>query len=477
MFDILLSEMDMGKNPLYMQIYKQIRDHIRKGVIPHGARLPSIRSLQTQLNISKTPIETAYHMLNMEGYVISRERSGLFAVNIEEGILPDQKINDIPSRAKHSINDKTQPAEKKININFHPATIDKEMFPLRTWKKMINNAIEDHAKSIGRYGDMQGEEDFRAILAGYLKNSRGVICSPEQIVVGVGISYSISILAKLLEEIQYIAFEEPGFASAREQFQLSHFELLPIPVARNHFFIKELEGSKAQMVYVTPSHQFPTGRVMPYSERKYLLNWANRQSAYVIEDDYDGEFRYFGKPIPSLQSLDENGRVIYIGTFSKAFTPALRMNYMVLPVELVSRLGNIRHLLLCPSRVEQWAMKSFMEQGHWYRHIRRMRNLYKKKHLRLIEFIRTHFGSAVEITGHSAGLHIQVTVKTRMSAGELVRLAEDKGVEVYDFKQMWMNPVQLEYPHIYLGFGGMSEADMETGIILLKEAWASILEK
>jgi GntR family transcriptional regulator/MocR family aminotransferase len=198
------------------------------------------------------------------------------------------------------------------------------------------------------------------------------------------------------------------------------------------------------------------------------------RDAYIIEDDYDGEFRYFGKPIPSLQGLDTHGRVIYVGTFSKSLTPALRMNYMFLPPKLIAQLSSMPHeVVFAPSRLEQWAMQSFIEQGHWYRHIRKVRNLYRKKHHHLIELIQAYLGDYVEITGQNAGLHIQLTVKKLQTPEELVVSAERAGVKVYDFRKMWIHQKRdfTEYPKVYLGFAGLSLEDMETGIRLLQKAW------
>ncbi|WP_210365999.1 PLP-dependent aminotransferase family protein [Bacillus sp. REN3] len=475
MFEILLATEEQNDAPLYLQIYKQFRTQIRNGNISDGSRLPSIRSLQSQLNISKTPIETAYQMLIAEGYVISKDRSGLYAVNTEES-PPLVKQRNSRRDSPGSLLLGLQTAKKTWKIDFDPSAVDKEMFPIRIWKKTLNHILEDFFRSIGEYGDMQGEASLRAELATYLRNSRGVICSPGQIIIGSGISYSIGILSKLLTDVKLVGMEEPGFEPVREQFRLNDFEVVPIPIQDGPFPVEKLDESKAQMVYVTPSHQFPTGKVMPYAEREQLLNWAYSKQGYIVEDDYDGEFRYIGKPIPSLQSLDQHGRVIYIGTFSKAFSPAFRMNYMVLPMELAEKLETIRHLLACPSRVDQWAMSSFIEQGHWYRHIRRMRNVYRKKHRRLIELIQVHFNEKCIITGHSAGLHIQLTVRTKLSAAELLQLAKEREVKVYDFRQMWIKEKPAEYPNIYLGFGGISEEEMETGILLLKEAWSGILD-
>ncbi|UKS25898.1 PLP-dependent aminotransferase family protein [Paenibacillus sp. HWE-109] len=474
MFDILLS--DQSHDPLYLQLYMQIRQQIRRGVITNGTRMPSVRSLQLQLNISKTPIETAYQMLSSEGYVRSKPRSGLYAINpYEYGHAAG------PVAAEHNLAVNLRPAIQpatlpKANMDFNPTHLDASLFPLRIWKKMLHDAMENSAELLCQYGDPQGEYAFRAVIADYIRQARGVVCSPEQIVIGTGITYSIGILTKLLADVAHIAMEEPGFTKVREHFRLDGFALTPISVQDQGLCVEELEGSAAQAVYVTPSHQFPTGSVIPYAERERLLNWAITRNAYIIEDDYDGEFRYLGKPIPSLQSLDQHGRVIYIGTFSKAFTPALRMNYMVLPMPLVSEMERMNHLLASPSRIEQWAMQAFIEQGHWYRHIRRMRNMYRKKHDRLIELLSQHFADHIEITGHSAGLHIQVSVKTHVKAEQLVEMAAEQGVQIYDLHRTWMHQANrpIGYPKVYLGFGGLSETDMEKGIMLLLKAWSRL---
>ncbi|WP_115992932.1 PLP-dependent aminotransferase family protein [Cohnella lupini] len=474
MFDILLP--DQNEQPLYQQLYIQIREQIRNGSIADGVRLPSVRSLQLQLNISKTPIETAYQMLTAEGYAVSRPRSGLYVANphkpISAGFLDSES-----SKSPIKINPKPQEPTSVQHadfIDFDPTALDHASFSIRTWSKMLKEALENHSGMIGKYGNPLGEHGLRVMIADYLRNSRGVICSPEQIVIGVGMAYSIGILTKLLRDTRRIAFEEPGYSLVRDQFMLNDCEILPIPLTDKGISLTDLEASTAQMVYVTPSHQFPTGCTMPYPERERLLEWAIAKKAYIIEDDYDGEFRYVGKPIPSLQSLDSYGRVIYIGTFSKALTPALRMNYMVLPSQLIERLSNMTHeLVYAPSRVEQWAMQSFIEQGHWYRHIRKVRNLYRKRHHHLIALIQEHLGNNVEITGQNAGLHIQLTVKKRQTSEQLVASAAEAGVKVYDFRKMWMemNQYPVKYPKLYLGFAGLSPADMEIGIRLLRKAW------
>jgi len=474
MFDILLPE--QSEQPLYQQLYFLIRDSIRSGGIANGQRLPSVRSLQHQLNISKTPIETAYQMLTAEGYVISKPRSGLYAVN------PDQRG---AARAMSSAEaDKTTPADSvqgtgyslpPVQVDFNPTALDPGAFPVRVWNKMLKDSLDHQLHEIGHYGDPLGEYGLRMVVSDYLRNSRGVQSTPEQVVIGAGTAYSIGVLSKMLKDIRAVGFEEPGYSLVRDQFQLNGFQVLPIPVQDTGISIAALKRRQVQLVYVTPSHQFPTGGIMPYPERERLLQWAEDNHAYIIEDDYDGEFRYHGKPIPSLQGLDRSGRVIYAGTFSKVLTPTLRMNYLVLPPELMIRLKKMRQeLFFAPSRVEQWAMESFFKEGHWYRHIRRARSLYRKRHRHLIDILHAYLGEHVEISGQNSGLHIQLTVKKPVTSDELIRLAAEQGVRVYDLRKMWIGQTQDtgQYPRLYMGFAGLREEEMDYGIQLLRKAWS-----
>ncbi|MDH6350467.1 PLP-dependent aminotransferase family protein [Brevibacillus sp. 1238] len=461
--------------PQYIQVYTQIRDQIKNGDLPYGSRLPSIRSLQQHMHISKTTVETAYQMLVTEGYVISKPRSGLYVASPFQLEPPQTQTRQMVDQ-KDLSSLPFAPGVASALIDFRPSAIHEQTFPFRLWRKMLHHALDHAQHKICSYGDPQGELSFRTVLASYLRHSRGVRCVPEQIVVSSGIQYSIAILIKLLQGVNHIAFEEPGYAPVRDHFLQSGYRVTPIGVDEKGISLDEVARSQAQVVYITPSHQFPTGSIIPYPERERLLQWARTSEAFIIEDDYDGEFRYVGKPIPSLQGLDHAGRVVYLGTFSKAFSPALRMSYMVLPAELARKLPSIQYLYQGPSRIDQWAMQAFMEQGHWYRHIRRIRRTYAKAHHRFIELLHAHLGELVTISGHNAGLHVQLTVKTREPASSLVKRAAENGVQVYDVSELWMTPPASEYPRIYMGFAGMDESKMEEGIKRLSQAWKGISE-
>ncbi len=466
MFDISLP--DRSNSPLYLQLYTYFRAQIRSGKLPQGTRLPSVRSLCLQLNISKITIETAYQMLLADGYVASKPRSGYYAC------LPDlETAQAIPS----AIPRKTVPSDRSsISVDFHPATIDSDAFPIQSWKSAIGEVFARHNDTLHRYGDPRGEYEFRTVLAQYLEHSRGVVCSPEQIVVGTGVNHGIQLLARLFDSRSKIAFEDPGYAPVRATFAANGFDIVPISIEDEGIRMAELERSDARMAYLTPSHQFPTGGTLPLSSRQRLLQWAYGRNAYLIEDDYDGEFRYADRPIPSLQGLDRQGAVIYIGTFSKVFTSAIRMNYMVLPAALARKLNEVEYALNPPSRIDQLAMKVFIEKGFWYRHIRRMRNLYRKKRLLFVKLIQEYLGDSVQIRGQNAGLHLEITVKCVCSKKQLIDLAAAEGVRVYGMEQMRMRRKPEDERKIYLGYGGVKIADMERGIRLLKQAWTDVLK-
>ncbi|MCG7344721.1 PLP-dependent aminotransferase family protein [Sporosarcina sp. ACRSL] len=474
MFEIVLN--DETEQPMYQSLYIQIRNNIRNGVVGDGTKLPSIRSLQLQLNISKTPIETAYQMLISEGYVVSKPRSGFYVVypfSDDPNVISARKERRKENSVVNSTKEKNA-IQKKI-IDFNPTAIGNDLFPIRIWNKAVKEAIERNQLELGKYGFPQGELKLRVLLCEYLYNSRGVNCTPEQIVIGNGITSSMNMISKLLDS-KVFAIEEPGFNLVRNQLILNDCEVIPIPLDGTGIIIEELEKKTIEAVYVTPSHQFPTGCVMPYAKREQLIKWATANNSYIIEDDYDSEIRYVGKPIPSLQGMDNSGRVIYIGTFSKIFSPALRMNYMVIPQTLMERMKDISsEVNYLPSRFEQWAMSDFLEKGHLYRHIRRVRISYRKKHKLLVDLIRLHLEPHVEIKGENAGIHLQLVVKTKHSVKTLIEAAASNGVKVYDFKNMWMNEVMDVFPIIYLGFAAISEKDMEAGILLLKKSWMPLL--
>lgn len=474
MFDIVLSGTESG--PLYMQLYYHIRRLIENNNIKDGTKLPSIRSLIQQTAFSKTTIETAYHMLLEEGYVLSKPRSGLYVVNPKPPQASEHIIDELvkqetvqQSNGSHT----PAPSIQKELIDFSLLAVDDRSFPVQAWRSVLNETLLNKGSLLHQYGDPRGEYDLRQNLAHYLRTSRGVACLPEQIIIGTGISYSIQILKMLLERPSKIAYEESGFAQVGEKFAQHGFDLIPFLLKDNHFPASYLIEANLHTLYVTPSHR-SSGHPLSYSIRQQMLHWAYHHDGYIIEDDYDGEFRYSGKTVPALHGLDKQGVVIYIGTFSKAFSPALRMSYTVLPLHLAEKLRNMEHMLSCPSRIDQLAMSLFIQRGHWYRHIGRMRNIYRKKNIALTRLINNHFGDYVQIEGDSAGLHVELTVKTTQSAEKLIELAYASGVRVYGSYNKEPKRKTIGNSKIYLGFGGVNAKEMQRGVELLREAWSPV---
>ncbi|GFN34051.1 MocR-like pyridoxine biosynthesis transcription factor PdxR [Paenibacillus xylaniclasticus] len=482
MFDIRLTE--GTEHPLYIQLYQYIRQLIESGALQNGSKLPSIRALREQSGLSRTTIETAYHMLLEEGTIYSKPRSGIY-VSSGSGTesayqIPSLTVNGsaIASPA-HAYTERPHTALDDAVIDFNMLTVDRGTFPAAAWRSAASDALTLYSENLQQYGDPQGEYGLRASIAQYLNRSRRVLCTPEQIVVGSGISSNLQLLARLLPDVSVIAVEREGIAQVRKKLQQHGFRLTAIPMVREVPWAAELTSQDIRAVYVTPSHR-PAGQPLTYPLRCQLLDWAKQNNGYVIEDDYDGEFHYSGRTVPSLQSMDDAGTVIYLGTFSKSFTPALRMGYVVLPAPLLSKLKELEQVLSPPSRIDQWAMELFMKRGHWYRHIRRMRTVYKRKHSKLSELIHTYWPGRVHINGDCAGLHLEITVQTSYSARQLVDLAARAGILIYhqqDVEERTAAANSKDHqgePRLYLGFGGLSAAEMTQGIQRLARAWSHI---
>ncbi|WP_242224817.1 PLP-dependent aminotransferase family protein [Bacillus cereus group sp. BfR-BA-01380] len=453
-----------SKIPLYIQIYNYMKKEILQGGIEAGSRLPSHRNLSLQLNVSRNTVEYAYQQLIAEGYVESKHRRGLFAASIDYDMIRTTNNKNIVSRRKS--------IQENFRFNFSQGSIDASSFPLSTWKKITNNCLLEFENDLFTKEDPQGEWQLRSEISRYLYQARGVQSTPEQIIIGAGTQPLLWLLLQLLGYENIYAMENPGFHRVRAVMQSCGLQIQPISLDEKGIHISSLYESDANIAYVTPSHQFPYGMIMPLSRRMELLKWANDNNGYIIEDDYDGEFRYIGKPIPSLQGLDTNGRVIYMGTFSKSFLPSFRMSYMVLPQTL---LANYEHdgtiFKQTVSKIQQLTFATFMKEGYWERHLNRIRTVYKKKHHFFIHTIQQEMGSSVDIIGSQSGLHIVLHVHNGMNEQELINKAAEQSVKVYPLSPYDMiNNFQNE-SYVLMGFGGISITDIPYAIQLLKNAW------
>ncbi len=447
--------------PLYEQIYSFIKNEIRIGSLPYGNKLPSTRSLSSHLNVSRNTVDLAYSQLLSEGYIESLPKSGYYVCQVEELA--------IPSESKQSKTHFTQIQEQNYLYNFSPFAVDLDHFPYHTWRQLSKNCLSEN-NLLFLSGNNQGDEAFRYAIETYLHQSRGVNCTKEQIIIGAGVDYLLQLLINLLHRNRMIAMENPAYKRAYKIFNGLDCQTIPISLDEKGMNINELESCSADIAYVTPSHQYPLGVVMPISRRMELLNWASsKPERYIIEDDHDSEFRYKGKPIPALQGIDTHEKVIYIGTFSKAIAPAIRVGYMVLPYPLLEIYHNeFDYFASTVSRIDQSILTSFIEQGYFERHLNRMRKIYKSKHDALINALKI-FGNNIDISGENAGMHLVLKLKTTLSEEEIIEKAALSGIKLYGLAEHFIHLPNDYSPSLLLGYANLTEDQIQSGIKLLHQ--------
>ena len=467
MYDMTIRLRTDGEKCLYQQIYEHIRQEIREGKLLAGERLPSTRSLSEYLQVSRSTVDYAYDQLMSEGYIEARPCRGYFVCQLEGIFTMEQreKVDQEPENA----GEETVPEER--GIDFSPYGIDMNGFPVGVWKRITKNILNDSNSDLFAQGEPQGDYDLRMTISRYLHSSRGVNCRPEQIIVGAGNDYLLLLLEKILGRQVGIAMENPTYKRAYRIFQSFAYRIYTVDMDNKGMRADRLKEQPVQVAYVMPSHQYPTGAVMTIGRRAELLRWAEKeQNRYLIEDDYDSEFRYRGKPIPSLQSSDEKGKVIYIGTFSKAIAPAIRVSYMVLPEKLLQVYRRECAFYSCTvSRIDQRILNEFIRDGYFERHLNKMRMRYRTKHDLLLKGLEP-FKCCFTVSGEDAGLHILLTSKNAVPEKELLERAAASGVKVYGMSE---NMVEMVPPKatVLLGFGSLSDTEIQEGLRRLQKAW------
>ncbi len=397
-----------GNVPLYRQIYEYIRGEIRSGSLTADERLPSTRALASYLQVARSTTELAYSQLLSEGYIRSLRGSGYFVNEIES--FPELKLDDPMTSSIVYENDLLSAdavgAAGDI-IDFSLRHTEMSVFPYNTWKRIMREVMADASAEMFSHSEPGGDLSLRTTIARYLHFSRGVHCRPEQIIVGAGNDYLLMLLRYVLGEGRHVAMENPTYLRAARIFLSFQYRICPVGMDRDGMLPESVAESGADLVYTMPAHQFPLGCVMPVARRTALLRWASGDpERYIIEDDYDSEFRYRGKPIPALQSLDNTGKVIYIGTFSKAIAPAIRVSYMILPEKLLCRYRErCWYFSSTVSRIDQRILNEFMHNGHFERHLNRMRSLYRARHDELTACLAP-FRKWFSVRGTGTGLHL-----------------------------------------------------------------------
>ena len=465
--ELLIPLNSQDPRPLYEQIYQYIKDEIRCGNLKPKRQLPSSRELARNLKVSRSTTQLAYEQLVSEGYLEAIPRKGYFTAEID-GILPP--VSDRASREQEE--DGRTLVTEKWRVDFSPRGIDLESFPFSTWRKISRAVLREEEKELFLKGDPQGDLPLREEIRDYLHGARGVNCQADQIIIGAGNEYLLMLLSQLLGRNSGIAMEDPTYVQAYRVLSGMGHTVYPVAMDESGMAVSELSRLPVRAAYVMPSHQFPTGIVMPVRRRQELLVWANREpDRYLIEDDYDSEFRYKGKPIPALQGMDTDGRVIYMGTFSKAIAPAIRVGYLVLPRTLLDKYRREAMFYSSTvSRVDQKILAQFIGGGYFERHLNRMREIYKGKHDILLSELKP-LENRFDIAGEYAGLHVLLTCRKETVENRLVRAAEKKGVKVYGLSGFYINKDQKQDTGtIILGYARLDEEKIREGARLLIRA-------
>jgi GntR family transcriptional regulator/MocR family aminotransferase len=462
--------------PLHRQLYDGYREAILEGRLRPGQRLPSTRSLADDLQISRIPAVMAFEQLVAEGYVESRVGAGSFVSTA----LPDPKP-DLGRRAP--VPRRTGPrhlpptplegeAEPWLELRgpFRASLPALEEFPADLWARLVARHAQRLSPRQMAYGDPMGLLALREALADHLSTVRSVNCSPEQIMIVSGSQQALALCGQvLLAPGDKVWLEEPGYPGARDALRLAGARIVPAPVDDDGLDVDATIDlcPDARAAYVTPSHQFPLGGILGAARRIQLLDWAARRGAWVLEDDYDSEYRYTGQPLASLQGLDTDARVLYIGTFSKVLFPALRIGYMVLPRDLVERFRRVRLATdIHPAPFHQAVLAELIAEGHFARHLRRMRGLYGERRRALDAALARELGTSVRVVGDQAGMHLVALLPAGSRDREVAIRAARRGVSVIPLSSCYLG--RRKQPGLILGYGSTRVAEIPDAVRKLK---------
>lgn len=473
MNEIMIDLQGGAKAPLYEKIYEYIKNEIVDGKISKGEKLPSTRLLAKNLSVSRSTVELAYDQLLAEGYIEAEPYRGYFVCDVEALYQLEQQNH---MQEKLQAGQDWQPgwkteikhgagSAKQKEIDFSPYTIDTQNFPYNVWRKLHKNVLLDDREEILLSGDGQGDHELRMAIADYLHQARGVNCVAEQIIIGAGNEYLELLLAQVLGEKKTVLMDDPTYLQAYRTFSNMGYLVKNIPAEQGSMPIEAVRRENADILYVMPSHQFPLGTVMPLKQRLELLKWASeKEGRYLIEDDHDSEYRYKGKPIPSLQSIDHEEKVIYLGTFSKSIAPSLRISYMVLPQHLLKNYQSYCGFYSTTvSKIQQEVLCGFIRGGYFGRHLNKMRGIYKNKHDFLVSELKKR-PWVENIAGDNAGLHVLVQVDTQMSEEELCERAAEQGIHLMGISEHYIHKPSVSKPVLLLGYGKPDEKRILEGL-------------
>lgn len=434
--------------PLYEALYRCLRQDILSGALPGGTKLPSKRSLAAHLEVSKITVETAYQELLAEGYITAKEKVGYFVEQIDQ--LPP-----IPHPAAPVESPKAVPC-LDFTANGSPH------FPFSVWSRLQRQVMLDLGEQLLQPMDNRGCAALRSAIAAHLADFRGMQVDPEQIVIGAGTDFLANLLIQLLGRDKIYAVEEPGYGKIRKIYAAGGVRTIAALPDENGVQPELLQD--ARVLHFSPSHHFPTGLVTPLKRRQELLSWANAVDGYIIEDDYDSEFRFHAHPLPALQRLDQQGRVIYMNTFSKSLTPAIRISYMVLPAGLMTRYRQQLGFYSCTvASFQQYTLARFLTEGHFEKHINRMRRFYRSRRDNVIAALDAcPWHEKLTVLEQNAGLHFLLQVDTALSDEQIMHLWKECGIRVLPLSHYYRDHIPASARgKLVINYSGLEETQLE----------------
>ena len=451
---------------LYEYLYTCIKEDILSFRLAPDEKLPSKRALAKNLDISIITVESAYGQLMAEGYIYSVPKSGFYVSHIASAVELREKDN---KTSEEEVSNNTE----AFFADFVKNNTASDNFPFATWTKLMRETMSDERQKLMVSSPGQGIYELRKAIADYLFEFRGMKVSADRIIIGAGTEYLYSLIIQLLGRDKRYALEDPGYRKIHHIYKANEVDCVHVPLDSQGIDISMLEKSKADVLHISPSHHFPTGIVTPVSRRYELLSWASKSKGrYIIEDEYDSEFRLLGKPIPSLQSIDVLEKVIYINTFSKSLTPTIRISYMVLPEALMKKYNEKLSFYSCTvANFEQYTLASFIKKGHFEKHINRMRNFYRNQRDSMMETIKSHpLYERVTVTEENSGLHFLLSVQTDLSDEELMKKTKKNGVNVSCLSQYYSQKGNGKEHTLIINYSGIEKDKMKEAVERLFEA-------
>ena len=464
-----------GAAPLYQQLYLAIRQMIGEGSLKGGEKLPSKRALSAHLKVSIITVETAYGQLQAEGYISSRPGSGFYV----ESLFPAPKRNT-PAEAEAAQNapavfPPVKKREERVLYNYSTSGTDVSSFPFSVWQKLSREVLSGNPRELLSPCPSSGAPRLREAISGYLRDFRGMHVDPRQIVVGAGSEYLTGLLIQLLGRERLYGIENPGYPKIAKIFAENGAEVLPLDMDEQGLTLKGAPRLP-DVLHLTPAHHFPLGVTMPAGRRSELLAKMTEKNGYIVEDDYDSEFRYKGQILPTLYSMDGGGRVICLGTFTKLLAPSLRISYMILPPALLEEYEKRLSFYACTVPVfEQLTLALFIERGYLERHINRMKKIYKRRRDAILAaFAASRLAPHVSFTGAEAGLHLLLRTDFAQNEEELAARAEEQGVRLTGLGGFYLTPPKKgasRAPSFLLGFTGIRDESIPASVEALEKAW------